>query len=141
MTLIAFPLLLIPFALYNMVVFLLSLSFTDTLFSIPLLEGRRLPVTTADVLLAIAMLMIWLEAVKASRMRKGITDHVLSFLVLAAMVAELALVPQATTTTLLLLAVLGFVDFVLGLSVKRPSKQAGGGGRGGGRLPPRPLLT
>jgi hypothetical protein len=123
MTLIAFPLLLIPFALYNMVVFLLSLSFTDTLFSIPLLEGRRLPVTTADVLLAIAMLMIWLEAVKASRMRKGITDHVLSFLVLAAMVAELALVPQATTTTLLLLAVLGFVDFVLGLSVKRPSKQ------------------
>ena len=123
MTLIAFPLLLIPFALYNMVVFLLSLSFTDTLFSIPLLEGRRLPVTTADVLLAIAMLMIWLEAVKASRMRKGITDHVLSFLVLAAMVAELVLVPQATTTTLLLLAVLGFVDFVLGLSVKRPSKQ------------------
>jgi len=123
MTLIAFPLLLIPFALYNMVVFLLSLSFTDTLFSIPLLEGRRLPVTTADVLLAIAMLMIWLEAVKASRMRKGITDHVLSFLVLAAMVAELALVPQATTTTLLLLAVLGFVDFVLGLSVKRPPKQ------------------
>ena len=123
MTLIAFPLLLIPFALYNMVVFLLSLSFTDTLFSIPLLEGRRLPVTTADVLLAIAMLMIWLEAVKASRMRKGITDHVLSFLVLAAMVAELVLVPQATTPTLLLLAVLGFVDFVLGLSVKRPPKQ------------------
>ena len=123
MTLIAFPLLLIPFALYNMVVFLLSLSFTDTLFSIPLLEGRRLPVTTADLLLAIGMLMIWLEAVKASRMRKGITDHVLSFLVLAAMVAELVLVPQATTSTLLLLAVLGFVDLVLGLSVKRPPKQ------------------
>ena len=56
-------------------------------------------------------------------MRKGITDHVLSFLVLAAMVAELVLVPQATTPTLLLLAVLGFVDLVLGLSVKRPPKQ------------------
>jgi hypothetical protein len=123
MTLIAFPLLLIPFALYNMVVFLLSLSFTDTLFSIPLLEGRRLPVTIGDLVLAIAMLMIWIEAVKASRMRKGITDHVLSFLVLAGMVAELVLVPAATTPTLMLLAVLGFVDVVLGLSVKRPPKQ------------------
>ena len=48
MYLIAFPLLLIPFALYNMIAFLLSLPFTDTLFSIPLLEGRRLPVTTSD---------------------------------------------------------------------------------------------
>jgi hypothetical protein len=123
MNLIAFPLLLIPFALYNMVVFLLSLSFTDTLFSIPLLEGRRLPVTIGDLVLAIAMLMIWIEAVKASRMRKGITDHVLSFLVLAGMVAELVLVPAATTPTLMLLAVLGFVDVVLGLSVKRPPKQ------------------
>ena len=123
MYLIAFPLLLIPFALYNMIAFLLSLPFTDTLFSIPLIEGRRLPVTTGDVLLAIAMLMIWIEAVKASRMRKGITDHVLSFLVFAAMVAELVLMPRATTPTLMLLAVLGFVDVVLGLSVKGPPKQ------------------
>ena len=38
MYLIAFPLLLIPFALYNMVAFLLDLSFDDTLFELPLLE-------------------------------------------------------------------------------------------------------
>ncbi len=69
------------------------------------------------------MLMIWIEAVKASRMRKGIMDHVLSFLVFAAMVAELVLVPRATTPTLMLLAVLGFVDVVLGLSVRGPPKQ------------------
>jgi len=124
MYLIAFPLLLIPFALYNMVLFLLSLPFTDTLFSIPLIEGRRLPVTTGELLLAIAILLIYVEAIKASRVRKAITDHVLSFILFAAMVAELVLVPQATTPTLLLLAVLGFADLLIGLSVTvRPKPQ------------------
>ncbi len=124
MYLIAFPLLLIPFALYNMVLFLLSLPFTDTLFSIPLIEGRRLPVTTGELLLAIAILLIYVEAIKASRVRKAITDHVLSFILFAAMVAELVLVPQATTPTLLLLAVLSFADVLIGLSVAtRPKPQ------------------
>ena len=124
MYLIAFPLLLIPFALYNMVLFLLSLPFTDTLFSIPLIEGRRLPVTTGELLLAIAILLIYVEAIKASRVRKAITDHVLSFTLFAAMVAELVLVPQATTPTLLLLAVLSFADVLIGLSVAtRPKPQ------------------
>ena len=36
MYLIAFPLLLIPFALYNMIIFLLNMPVTDTVFVIPL---------------------------------------------------------------------------------------------------------
>ena len=50
MYLIAFPLLLIPFVLYNMIIFLLNMPFSEVVFSIPLLEGRRLPVTTGDLL-------------------------------------------------------------------------------------------
>ena len=42
MYLIAFPLLLIPFVLYNMIIFLLNMPFSEVVFSIPLLEGRRL---------------------------------------------------------------------------------------------------
>jgi hypothetical protein len=123
MYLIAFPLLLIPFALFNMIAFLLNLPFTDTLFSIPLIEGRRLAVTTSDVLLAIAILLIYVEAIKASRVRKAVMDHVLSFILFAAMVAELVLVPRATTPTLLLLAVLGLADVLIGLSVATRPKQ------------------
>ena len=124
MYLIAFPLLLIPFALYNMIAFLLNMPFTDTLFSIPLIEGRRLPVTTGDLLLAIAMFLIYVEAIKLMRVRKGVMDHVLSFLVFAGMVAELVLVPRVTTPTLMLLAVLGFVDVIMGLSApRRPKRQ------------------
>jgi hypothetical protein len=124
MYLIAFPLLLIPFALYNMIAFLLNMPFTDTLFSIPLIEGRRLPVTTGDLLLAIAMFFIYVEAIKLMRVRKGVMDHVLSFLVFAGMVAELVLVPRVTTPTLMLLSVLGFVDVIMGLSApRRPKRQ------------------
>ena len=50
MYLIAFPLLLIPFVLYNMVAFLLDLEFTTTLFSVPLLSGRSMAVSTGDLL-------------------------------------------------------------------------------------------
>jgi hypothetical protein len=78
MYLIAFPLLLIPFALYNMIAFLLNMPFTDTLFSIPLIAGRRLPVTTSDLVLAIAMLLLYVEVLKVTRVRKAVIDHVLS---------------------------------------------------------------
>jgi hypothetical protein len=123
MYVIAFPLLLIPFALYNMIAFLLNMPFTDTMFSIPLMDGRRLPVTTGDLLLAIAMLLIYVEVLKVSRVSKSVMDHVLSFILLAAMVSELVLVPRVTTPTLMLLAVLSFVDLIIGLSVRGRRKQ------------------
>jgi hypothetical protein len=123
MYLIAFPLLLIPFALYNIVIFILRLSFDNTLFSVPLVEDRRLPVTTGELLLMLAMLLLYLEAVKAARFGiKGAMDHVLAFLLFVGMAAELVLVPQAATPTLLLLTVLSFVDVITGLSVSRRRK-------------------
>jgi hypothetical protein len=124
MYLIAFPLLLIPFALYNMIAFLLNMPFTDTLFSIPLMADRRLPVTTGDLLLAIAMLLIYVEVLKVTRVSKTVMDHLLSIILFAAMVAELVLVPRVTTPTLLLMAVLSFVDVIIGLSVRGRTKQS-----------------
>src|ERR1700716_1441249 len=75
MYVIAFPLLLIPFALYNMIAFLLNMPFTDTMFSIPLMADRRLPVTTGDLLLVIAMLLIYVEVLKVTRVSKTVMDH------------------------------------------------------------------
>jgi hypothetical protein len=123
MYLIAFPLLLIPFALYNMIAFLLNLPFTDTVFTIPLMDERRMPVTTGDLIIAIALLMLYVEVVKSARLGKGVMDHVLAFLLLVGMAAELALVPKATTPTLLLLIAVSFIDVITGLSVSRRPKQ------------------
>ena len=118
MYLVAFPLLLIPFALYNMVVFLLNMPFTETVFAIPLVSDRRLPVSVGDLVIAIGMLLLYVEVMKAARPGgKGIMDHVLSFVLLLAIAGELVLVPRASTVTLLLLAVLGFVDLLTGISL------------------------
>ena len=124
MYLIAFPLLLIPFALYNMVALLLNMPFTETVSSIPLAPDRRMPLNVGDLLVAIGMLLLYIEVLKAARFGgKGVTDHILSFILFVAMVSELALVPQASTPTLLLLAVLGFVDFITGISLSIRRRQ------------------
>jgi hypothetical protein len=124
MYLIAFPLLLIPFALYNMVIFLLNLPLTDTVLTIPFPDGRSMPVTTGDAIIAIALLMLYVEVVKTARAGKGAMDHVLAFVLLVGMAAELALVPKATTPTLLVLIAVSFIDVISGLSIpSRPKEQ------------------
>jgi hypothetical protein len=138
MYLIAFPLLLLPFAFFNIVVFLLNnMPFTDTVFTIPLASepnippvfDRSMPVTLSDLIVAIGMLLLYVEVVKAARPGgKGIIDHLLSFIVFLAMAAELVLVPRAAvpagaTSTLLLLTVLSFVDVIAGLSIRPVHQQ------------------
>lgn len=132
MYLIAFPLLLLPFAFFNIVVFLLNnMPFTDTVFTIPLASepnippvfDRSMPVTLGDLIVAIGMLLLYVEVVKSARPGgKSIMDHVLSFILFIAMAAELLLLPRAESPTLLLLTVLSFVDAIAGISI-RPAQE------------------
>jgi ABC-type uncharacterized transport system permease subunit len=131
MYLIAFPLLLIPFAFFNIVVFLLNMPLRDeqksAVFTIPLASeltippvfDRSMPVTLGDLIVAIGILLLYVEVIKAVRPGgKSMVDHVLSLILFLVMVGELLFVPRATSATLLLLTVLGFVDFIAGLSVQ-----------------------
>jgi hypothetical protein len=114
-----FPLLLIPFAFFNMAVFLLNMPFTDTVFSIPLGPDREMPVDLGDLIVGIGILLLWIELVKAVRPGgKSMIEHIISFILFAGMAAELVFVPEAESATLLLLAVLGFVDFMAGISAR-----------------------
>jgi hypothetical protein len=118
MYLIAFPLLLIPFVLYNMVAFLLDLSFSTTLFTMSLLSGARLEVTTGNMLVVLAVLLLYLEILKATRLStKAVMDHVLSLLLFVAMVVEFVMVQRAATATFLTLIALSFVDVIGGFTI------------------------
>jgi len=118
MYLIAFPLLLVAFALYNMIVFLLNMPLTDTAVSIPLIDDRRMPLTLGDLLILFSFLLLYLEVLKAARVPgKSVMDHLLAFVLLIAMAAELVLVPRAMRQTLLLLAGLSFIDLLTGISL------------------------
>jgi hypothetical protein len=118
MFLIAFPLLLIPFTLYNMVAFLLNMPFSDTVFTVPLPSNTQLAVSLGNALVVIAMLLLYVEFLKAARFAsKAVMDHVLALVLFVGMACEFALVPKAQTPTFLLLTVLALVDLIAGVSV------------------------
>ena len=118
MYLVAFPLLLIPFALYNMVAFLLDMDFTTPLFSVPLLSGRSMSVSTGDLLVLLGIILLYVEILKATRLAtKAIMDHVLSFVLFIVMVIQFIAMPRAATSTYLMLMALSFVDVIGGFTI------------------------
>ena len=119
MFLIGFPLLLIPFAIYNIIVFLMpGVTFSDPLFTVPMLSKADLVVTAGDLLLVFSILILFVEIVKATRMgSRSIVDHVLSLILFLVMLGEFMIVPQAATSTFLLLCTLSFVDVIGGFAV------------------------
>jgi hypothetical protein len=124
MYLVGFPLLLIPFAIYNMIAFLFGTGFNDTLFTIPMLSKATLNVTTSDLLLIFAIFLLFVEIVKATRIgTRSIVDHVLSFVLFIVMAGEFMIVPRAATSTFLILLVIAFVDVIGGFSVSIRSAQ------------------
>src|ERR1700760_3134974 len=93
MYLIGFPLLVIPFAIYNMIAFLTpSLSWTDKVATIHLISGQEWTITPEEILLAFSILLLGVEIIKATRMGiRGLVDHMLSMILFIAMLVEFLL--------------------------------------------------
>jgi len=117
---VGFPLLLIPLAIYNIIVFLMpDVSFTDPLVKLTLVSGAEWPVTLSDVLLTLAILLLLAEVIKGARPgAKYLTDHLLSLIVFGAAAAEFALWPKFATSTYFLMTALSLVDFISGLALR-----------------------
>jgi hypothetical protein len=117
---VGFPLLLIPLAIYNIIVFLMpDVSFTDPLVKLTLVSGAEWTVTLSDVLLTLAILLLLAEVIKGARPgAKFLTDHLLSLIVFGAAAAEFALWPKFATSTYFLMTALSLVDFISGLALR-----------------------
>ncbi|MGA8901217.1 MAG: hypothetical protein WB528_17265, partial [Bradyrhizobium sp.] len=131
---VGFPLLLIPLAIYNIIVFLMpGVSFAEPLVTLPLTSGAQWPVTLGDVLLAIGIVMLLLEVIKGARPgAKFLTDHLLSLIVFGGALAEFLLWPRFASSAYFLLTLLALVDFLSGvaLRVRRGVPAAAGASRG-----------
>jgi hypothetical protein len=117
---VGFPLLLIPLAIYNIIVFLMpTVSFTDPLVKLTLMSGAEWPITLSDVLLALGILLLMCEVIKGARPgAKYLTDHLLSLIVFGAATAEFVLWSKFGTSTYFLLVALSMVDFLSGLALR-----------------------
>jgi hypothetical protein len=118
MFLIGFPLLLIPFAIYNIIAFLFGLGFDGVVFTVPMLSKVQWGVTTSDLLILLALFLLFVEILKATRLgMKAIFDHILSLLLFVAMLGEFMIVQRAATSTFFILVAISLVDVVCGFSV------------------------
>jgi hypothetical protein len=117
---IGFPLLLIPLAVYNIIVFLMpGVSFADPLIKLVLMSGAEWQVTLSDILLALGILLLLFEVIKGARPgAKYLTDHLLSLIVFGAAAAEFVLWSKFATSTYFLLTLLALVDFLSGIALR-----------------------
>ncbi|TKW79451.1 MAG: hypothetical protein DI543_05110 [Bradyrhizobium icense] len=118
---VGFPLLLIPLAVYNIIVWLMpTVLVSEPVLRLPLMSGAEWPITLGDMLLAFAAVMLLLEIVKGARPgAKYLTDHLLSLIVFAAAAAEFLLWPKFATSVFFLLTLFALVDFLTGVTLRR----------------------
>jgi len=115
----AFPLLLIPLAVVNIIAFLMpGVSLDAPIYTVSLMSGVSWTITFSDALVAFGILLLLFEAAKTVRPNgKYLTDHLLSFIVFGGATAEFVMLPKFGNSTFFLLTVLAFVDFVSGITL------------------------
>lgn len=119
MFVLGFPLLLVPFAIYNMIAFLTpGVSWTSPVAAVPLISGQDWVPTWADILLAFTVFLLLVEIVKSTRIgARSVMDHMLALALFIVMLAEFLLVPRAATSTFFLLTAIALVDVLSGFIV------------------------
>ncbi len=143
MSMIGFPLLLIPLAICNIIVFLMpGVSFVTPLFTLALMSGAAWPVTLSDMLIALGILLLLFEVIKGARPgSKYFMDHLLSLVVFAGAAAEFAMLPQFGTSTYFLLTMLALVDFLSGIALRARRRLAPAGAPVSRKKPQRDIET
>jgi len=121
MFVLGFPLLLIPFAVYNIVAFIFRLPddfWTTRAATVHMMSGQEWVVTWEDLLIAFAILLLWVELIKATRTgMRSVMDHLLAMALFIAMLVEFLLVKEAGTSTFFLLMMIGLVDVLAGFII------------------------
>ncbi|MGA9321736.1 MAG: hypothetical protein WA858_29785 [Xanthobacteraceae bacterium] len=125
MFVLGFPLLLIPFAVYNMIAFLTpGVGWTTPVATIHMMSGQNWVLTWEDLLIAFSILLLAVEVIKSTRMgTRSIVDHVLAMALFIVMLVEFLLVAQAGTSTFFLLTMISLVDVLVGFIVSIRSSQ------------------
>ena len=116
------PLLIIPFLLYNMGLAGLFGSgddpFSGEVLSVTMMSGGVWTMTVGDLLIVLALLLLFVEVVKSTRSSNAsIVDHLLSTFVFVASLVEFLLVKGAATPVFFTLLVITLIDVLAGFSV------------------------
>jgi len=125
MFVLGFPLLLVPFAIYNMIAFLTpGVVWTSPVTTVHMMSGQDWVLTWEDILIAFSIFLLWVEIIKSTRIgTRGVVDHILAMALFIAMLVEFLLVPRDATSTFFLLMAIALVDVLAGFIVGIRSAQ------------------
>jgi hypothetical protein len=117
--LIGIPLLIIPVAVYHMLVLLTpGVDLTKPLTTIRMVSGAEWSVSMSDILIMLALICLFFEIFKATRTgNRSIVDHMLSMVVFVGMLLEFILWKPFGTSTYAIFLVIGLVDVVGGFTI------------------------
>lgn len=118
----AIPLMIVPLALYNLV--MLGVigggvsGLGGTVTSLEMMSGAVWTMSLGDLLIVIALALLFIEVLKATRTGAwSVIDHMLSMFVFVAFLVEFLLVRDAATQVFFILMVIAFIDVIAGFSV------------------------
>jgi hypothetical protein len=117
------PLLVIPFLLFNLgLAGLFGASgadpFATDLFSLTMMSGGVWTMSIGDLLIVVALLLLFVEMMKSTRTSNAsIVDHLLSTFVFVAFLVEFLLVRGAAHSVFFTLMVISLIDVLAGFSV------------------------
>jgi hypothetical protein len=114
------PLLLIPFALYNALTFMMpDFSWNREIWRVHMISGGDWSITPAVAIVAGSVVILLVEMLRAARRasRRTILGHVLSMILFVAMLVEFMTLKEVASATFFLLLVVSFVDVAAGFAV------------------------
>ena len=119
MFLLGVPLLIVPFLIYNIVAFAMpGVSWVEPLPPIEMVSGGKWEMSYGDLLVVLAIILLFIEIVKATRIgMRTIIVHMLAAVLFAACLVEFLLVKQAATSTFFILLVITFVEMLAGFTI------------------------
>jgi hypothetical protein len=117
--LIGIPLLIIPIAVYHMLVLLTpGVNLTDPIATVRMVSGAEWTISLSDILIGLALICLFFEIYKATRIgNRSIVDHMLSMAVFVGMLLEFILWKPFGTSTYAIFLVVSLVDVVGGFTI------------------------
>lgn len=114
----AIPLLAIVVIIWNVLVFVSGTPLDSEFISLPLPSSVSLSMTSAEALIGLGLILLYLEVLKATRTSTAsVVDHVLSMALFVIVLLEFILVPALGTGAFALLVLLTLLDVIAGFTI------------------------
>ncbi|MEZ2129950.1 MULTISPECIES: hypothetical protein [unclassified Sinorhizobium] len=118
----AFPLMIIPLALYNIAMLGLMgdggiAALNNDIIVLSMLSGAIWSMALGDLFIVVALVVLFFELLKATGGSGSLMNHMLSMLVFIAFLVEFLLVEDAATQVFFILMTIAFIDVIGGFAV------------------------